>query len=64
MAKTLKIFARLRDAAGIRRTDPPATSYPRTPSARVNSPSTVGALAFRVPASHLTSDAIPQRENS
>lgn len=64
MARPVSLNARLVRTAHARRSGPSISAHPRTPSARVNSPSTVGALALRVPASHLTSDAIPQRENS
>jgi len=64
MVRTTSTNSRLMRAAQVRRTGPAVSTHPRTPSTRVNSPSTAGALAYRVPASHLTSDAIPNREKS
>lgn len=64
MARPTSLNARLIRTAHARRSGPAISTHPRTPSTRVNSPSTAGALAYRVPASHLTSDAIPKRENS
>lgn len=64
MAHATMINIRQKRAKGLPRLSPATSAHPPKPSTRVNGASTAGALAHRLPASHLISDAIPNRENS
>jgi hypothetical protein len=53
MAHATMINTRQKRAKGLPRLSPATSAHPPKPSTRVNGASTAGALAHRLPASHL-----------